>query len=299
MKKVLAGVMVLGMMLGVGAWSAGEAQAACGYGIRAGIKDKDGYDFSAACGRGDSEDGKIKVEEGKDGDADVTIITLNNYDGGAIVASGCGSYGFTTEYFVVKLIGENKIVANGGVGIDLDRVKFVGDGMLKIVATVPVGGGSLCDYCTGASEDVCAGKIIGIDKEVLRRVLGTTTVTIEPAKGIMESFTTMNSGENEAGGGESVGGVDGSQGEDLPDDALIGPTEEQATGSSAKIGWMIGGIVAGVYIVGSLIAFVVIGVKGRKRKIAEKATEAGVANGGVVADSASGEEPGDSLGSEE
>lgn len=62
---------------------------------------------------------------------------------------------------------------------------------------------------------------------------------------------------------------------------------------------MIGGIAAGVYIVGSLIAFAVIGVKSRKRKTAEKVTEVGAANGGAVADSVSGEEPGDNLGSEE
>lgn len=62
---------------------------------------------------------------------------------------------------------------------------------------------------------------------------------------------------------------------------------------------MIGEIAAGVYIVGSLIAFGVIGVKSHKRKMAETATEVGAVNGGVVADSVSGEEPGDNLGSKE
>lgn len=73
-------------------------------------------------------------------------------------------------------------------------------------------------------------------------------------------------------GTECVGA--GGPREEWPDDALIGPTEEQATGhSSSKIGWIIGGVVVGVYIVGSLIAFVVIGVRGHRRKAAEKAAE--------------------------
>lgn len=298
MKKVLAGMMVLGMMLGAGAWSAGEVQAACGYGIRAGVWGEEGYLF-AACGRGESEDGKIKVEEGRDSDAKVTIITLNNYDGKGIVAESCGSYGFTTEYFVVNLIGENRITEENGIGVGLGRVKFVGEGTLTVTAMVPVSGGMLCDYCTTTTEERCPGNWLGVDKGALEKILGTTTLTIAPAKGVISEVVSDDLVDCGGDPEDGAGSTDASQDEKVSDDALIGPTEEQATGSSAKIGWMIGGIVAGVYIVGSLIAFVVIGVKGRKRKTAEKATEVGAANGGVAADSASGDGSGDNLGSEE
>ena len=238
MKKVLAGMMVLGMMLGAGAWSAGEAQAACGLAWIV----NDGESVSYCGGQSEGGNFLVELEPMPDESGYISKIVLTDYKGEIKLEAYGGR--IPVKKYMIELNGDNELIIAekedmlfGGVSYEL-----AGEGRLLVR--------------TGDATKECTS-------------------------------------------GEASGGVGGSHGEDLPDDALIGPTEEQATGSSAKIGWMIGGIAAGVYIVGSLIAFVVIGVKSNKRKAAEKVTEVGAANGGAVADSASEEEPGDNLGSEE
>lgn len=268
-KILVAAVAVLGSFgTGGGVFGGvfgGEAQAACGYGIFAG-------DFYAPCGRGESDDGKVKVEQGKDGDADVTIITLNNYDGGGVYYAGCGSYGFDSEYFVINLIGENRITEAEGVGVDLPQVKFVGEGTLTVTAMIPVGGGSLCDYCSGAQESSCSIKWQGIDKEALKSALGVTTVTIEPADGVV-----INSGNDAETGNEAEdGSSDGSEGsDDGSDGALVGPTEDQTKcddfGVEDAATWVMvrAGIIGGVITIVVLVAFGVVKLVqfARKRKV--------------------------------
>lgn len=206
MKKVLAGVMVLGMMLGVGAWLAGEAQAACGLAWI--VNDEESVSY---CG-GQSEGGNflVELEPMPDESGYVSRIVLTDYKGEIKLEAYGGS--IPVKKYVIELNGDNELIIAekedmlfGGVSYEL-----TGEGRLLVR--------------TGDTTKECTS-------------------------------------------GEASGGVGGSQGEDSPDDALVGPTEEQTIGSSVKIGWMIGGIAAGVYIVGSLIAFGVIGVKGRKRKV--------------------------------
>lgn len=270
-KILVAAVAVLGSfgafgeILGISGIFGGEAQAACGYSIRAG-------DFYAPCGRGESDDGKVKVEQGKDGDADVTIITLNNYDGGAVYYFGCGSYGLDSEYFVINLMGENRITEVEGVGVDLPRVKFVGEGALTVTAMIPVGAGMLCDYCSAEQGEACRMNWAGIDGETLKSALGVTTVTIEPADGVV-----INSGNDADTGNEAEdGSSDGSEGSDEGSDgALVGPTEDQTKcddfGVEDAATWVMVrlGIIGGVITIVALVAFGVVKLVqfARKRKV--------------------------------
>lgn len=244
----------------------GEAQAACGYGIFAG-------DFYAPCGRGESDDGKVKVEPGKDGDADAIVITLNNYDGGAVYYAGCGSYGFDSEYFVINLIGENRITEAEGVGVDLPRVKFVGEGTLTVTAMIPVGGGMLCDYCSAEQREACRINWAGIDGEALKQALGATTVIIEPADGVVIDSSTDDDSAN-AGDGSSDDSEGSSEGSD---GTLAGPTEDQTKcddfGAEDATTWVMVrlGIIGGVITIVALVAFVVVKLVqfARKRKAAK------------------------------
>lgn len=240
MKKVLAGVMVLGMMFGAGAWPTGEAQAACAADWVM------GDERVSFCG-GALEDGTFTAKlEGDFENGFVSTVILENYKGPMFAVEGYGT-GFPVNKRVIELKGENEL-------------------------EIPVleGGGMLAAY----------------------ELTGDGTLTVW-TKNVTEGTGADDSQEeNSVDNSQDEGLPDGSLGEDLPNDALTGS-------SSTKVWWIVGGVVVGVYIVGSLLAFAVIGVRSRKRKMAETATEVGAANGGAVADSASGEEPGDSLGSEE
>lgn len=256
---------------GFGGIFGGEAQAACGYGIHA-------DDFYAPCGYGESDDGKIKVEPGKDGDADVTIITLNNYNGGAVYLAACGSYGPDSEYFVINLIGENRITEAEGVGVGLSRVKFVGEGTLTISAMIPVGGGMLCEYCSATQGEACQVNWMGIDRDVLTYVLGITTTTITPVNGaVVFGHDAASAG---AGSGSEDGSPDNSEGSSEDSDgALVGPTEDQTTcddfGAEDAATWILvrAGIIGGAITIIALVAFGVVKLVQLVRKRQGKVTK--------------------------
>lgn len=248
----------------------GEAQAACGYGIHA-------DDFYAPCGYGESDDGKIKVEPGKDGAADVTIITLNNYNGGAVYLAACGSYGPDSEYFVINLIGENRITEAEGVGVGLSRVKFVGEGTLTISAMIPVGGGMLCEYCSATQGEACRINWAGIDKDVLTYVLGITTTTITPANG---TVVFGHDAASDAGSGAEDGSPDNSgSSSEGSDGTLAGPTEDQTEcddfGTEDAATWILvrAGIIGGVITIVALVAFGVVKLVQLVRKRQGKVTK--------------------------
>ena len=74
----------------------------------------------------------------EDASYDGGILTLNNYNGGQLKIH-CYGTGLG-HVFAVKLVGENKITVDKGVGIVADApVIFIGDGNLTIEAAVPIG----------------------------------------------------------------------------------------------------------------------------------------------------------------
>lgn len=96
------------------------------------------------------------------------VLTLNNYNGGQLKID-CYGTGLG-HVFAIKLVGDNKINVDKGVGIIANApIVFIGDGKLTINAAVPIGSGDIVnsDY-TGTA----------IDKA---NYSGTTTVTIEPS----------------------------------------------------------------------------------------------------------------------
>lgn len=86
-----------------------------------------------------NEDGTASISK----TSDTVTLTLNNYNGGLIKLNcyGTAQDGVT---FYVKLIGENKITADD-IGIDFpynslesNKLKFVGEGTLEIIAKQPI-----------------------------------------------------------------------------------------------------------------------------------------------------------------
>lgn len=96
------------------------------------------------------------------------VLILNNYDGGPLkiecIGTGLG------HVFAIKLVGDNKINADKGVGIIANEpVVFIGDGKLTINAAVPIGSGAIAnsDYTLTAIDTANYNE--------------NTTVTIEPS----------------------------------------------------------------------------------------------------------------------
>lgn len=105
------------------------------------------------------------------------VLTLNNYNGGQlkIDCHGTGS----GNVFAIKLIGDNKINVDKGVGIVANEpIVFIGDGKLTINAAVPIGSGHITnsDYTLTKIEEL--------------NYFENTTVTIKP------STTSSNESSN-------------------------------------------------------------------------------------------------------
>ena len=110
------------------------------------------------------------------------VLTLNNYNGGQIkidcLGTGLG------HVFAIKLIGDNNITVEKGVGIVANEpIVFIGDGKLTINAAIPIGSGSIINSDYTGTE---------IDKANYSE---TTTVTIEPSS--TNSNDNLNAAKNE------------------------------------------------------------------------------------------------------
>ena len=96
------------------------------------------------------------------------VLTLNNYNGGQLKID-CHGTGLG-HVFAIKLVGDNKINVEKGVGIIANvPIVFIGDGKLTINAAVPIGSGYIVNGDNSLTE---------IDKVKFHL---STTVTIEPS----------------------------------------------------------------------------------------------------------------------
>lgn len=96
------------------------------------------------------------------------VLTLNNYNGGQLKID-CYGTGLG-HIFAIKLVGDNKINVDKGVGIIANApIVFIGDGKLTINAAVPIGSGDIVntDYTGTALDEANYSR--------------NTTVTIEPS----------------------------------------------------------------------------------------------------------------------
>ena len=96
------------------------------------------------------------------------VLTLNNYNGGQLKIE-CRGTGLG-HVFAVKLVGNNTITAENGVGIIANEpIVFIGDGKLTIKAAVPIGSGDIKNNDSTLTE---IGKA---------NFNSSTTITIEPS----------------------------------------------------------------------------------------------------------------------
>lgn len=68
------------------------------------------------------------------------VLTLNNYNGGQLKIDCYGSGSINDAPFAIKLVGDNKITVEKGIGIIANGpIVFIGDGKLTINASYPIG----------------------------------------------------------------------------------------------------------------------------------------------------------------
>ena len=104
----------------------------------------------------------------EDSNYDGGVLTLNNYNGGQLKIE-CRGTGLG-HVFAVKLIGNNTITAENGVGIIANEpIVFIGDGKLTIKAAIPIGSGDIKNNDSTLTE---------IEKANFN---SSTTITIEPS----------------------------------------------------------------------------------------------------------------------
>ena len=104
----------------------------------------------------------------EDSNYDGSVLTLNNYNGGQLKIE-CRGTGLG-HVFAVKLVGNNTITAENGVGIIANEpIVFIGDGKLTIKAAIPIGSGDIKNNDSTLTE---------IEKANFN---SSTTITIEPS----------------------------------------------------------------------------------------------------------------------
>lgn len=104
----------------------------------------------------------------EDSNYDGGVLTLNNYNGGQLKIE-CRGTGLG-HVFAVKLVGNNTITAENGVGIIANEpIVFIGDGKLTIKAAIPIGSGDIKNNDSTLTE---IGKA---------NFNSSTTITIEPS----------------------------------------------------------------------------------------------------------------------
>lgn len=122
------------------------------------------------------------------------ILTLENYNGGQLKIE-CVGTGMADQVFAIKLVGDNKITVDKGVGIVADAdIVFIGDGKLTIKAAVPIGSFSIVNS-DDTLTDIAKAKYSGNTTAVIKP---STTVKEVVKEATKEETTTEETTKEEA-----------------------------------------------------------------------------------------------------
>lgn len=231
---------MLGMaLLGVG-HQVSPAQAACAYGWELFSADDEFVESFSMCS-GASENGAMKSNL----DDEAVTVKLNNYNGGMIELKGYGS-GLNVSKIIFDLTGENVIDAGDGIALAVAvPVEFTGEGTLKMRAVLPILGDntySVNDEGRSATEILKEYRNPNWSEEAY-----ITEVMINPGSSVVTG-SEADAADTEK---PSTSGAD---------------TDEPAEKKNGVLALILH-IIAGIYIVGSLVAFGVLLVRhyGKKK----------------------------------
>lgn len=242
--------------------------AACGYGVSA-------EDFYAPCNQGERVDGAIAVRTEELEGERVMRITLNNYRGSGIYYECCASCPDNyLDKVIVELKGENKITERKGTGITFNDVEFAGTGKLTIEAMIPVGGRTLT-ACGDPNKPMYDRNI---DNDALGKVIGVTTLKVDMAD---NSVVEKPGGEpdKDADGEGKPADEDDNETDDTDDDkkdenCVNGGTTDNSEKENPWTTEMITlHVAAGIYILLSLVTFILLGIRKIMRKKQPKETK--------------------------
>ena len=181
------------------------------------------------------------------------VLTLENYNGGQLKIECIGT-GLADQVFAIKLVGDNKITVDKGVGIVAnEKVVFIGDGKLTINAAVPIGSGDIV-----TSENT----LTAVDKF---KYNSNTTTVIQPGVTVKEVVKEVTKTEEskEITKEEPTKTIDDNKSVDSNDNAKLIETKDNT--------FLILGIAFCAYVLislGAIIALIVALSKKSKKEAA-------------------------------
>lgn len=209
---------------------------------------------------GKSEDGTFTS---KISDDQIIMVDLNGYKGGAFVLKGYGT-GISTKKIVFNLIGENEITAEDGIAFITEGipVEFTGSGSLKVRALIPIMGNS--EYVTDDYQSISVTEALKSYTEYWKDRGGLVSeIVIRPTKAEEKPVEKPEEKPEES---------------EKPEDEEKKPDNEASVEETEKENpWTVEmltiHIAAGIYIVLSLVTFILLGIRKITRKHQPKTTK--------------------------
>lgn len=223
----------------------------------------DGNPSVSAC-NGSSNDGTFAS---KISDDQIITVTLNNYKGGAFQMKGYGS-GLSVKKVVFNLIGENEVTAENGIAF-LTNVptEFTGEGSLKMKALIPALANSA--YVTGNYQEV---QVTDLLKDYVaywsEHGEATSEITIKPIA--KTENPTEKPEEKPDENEENTDKDDEKNDENCVNGGTTDKTEKENPWTTEMITLH---VAAGIYILLSLVTFILLGIRKIMRKKQPKETK--------------------------
>ncbi len=228
-----------------------RAEAACAIGWEKVDPSSDwsGSPSVSACD-GTSNDGTFASRISDD---QIITVTLNNYKGGAFQMKGYGS-GLSVKKVIFNLVGENEVTAENGIAFSTSvPTEFTGEGSLKIKALIPVLANSA--YVTEDYQEVQVTDLLK-DYAAYWSNHGdvTSEITIKPTVKTENLTDEGNNNTDDAGDDEKA------------ENCVNGGTTNNLKKNPWTVEMIMLHAVAGIYILLSLVTFILLGIRKIMRK---------------------------------
>lgn len=234
-----------------------QAHAACAYSWE--MKDSTGKTESINMCSGENQAKTFTSQISDDG---IITVKLNNYKGESFTLKSYGT-GMYFQKIVMNLSGENEISALDGIALDaFAPLEFTGTGSLKIKALIPMMNGGV--YTTKDYQIVTVPEILKQYMSSTQQDTYTSEITIRPS---LATQPTTPGTDNDDKTDENPDQTDDPAEDEKPTDCI---TDADTDKDSTKEPWswaMIAiHLAAGIYIILSLVIFILLGVRKITRK---------------------------------
>lgn len=233
-----------------------QANAACAYSWE--MKDGAGKDESVNMCSGENQ---AKTFTSRISDDGIVTVNLNNYKGEAFTLHNYGT-GMYFQKVIVNLSGENEITAVDGIALDtFAPMEFTGSGSLKIKALIPMMNGGV--YTTKDYQIVTVPEILKQYMASSQQDTYTSEITIRP--NLTTNKPTTPDTDNDDKTEEKPDDTEKPADDEKSEDCIAGTDKDQ---EENPWNWAMIAIhlAAGIYIVLSLVTFILLGIRKISRK---------------------------------